>query len=263
MENQSAWQPARTRRRRSCLLKPRHSPQPSGARSLAQSTQDAEARRHTQRRARQGKQTRRCGRRRRPGPPETCRSTAAWSHESAPCAGCGKGTCAGRVISTYRGRVQDQESLRELLRAASGHVAPRPFAYAPWPEAILAMRHAACTHMLCRTEYPMHTQDTYDTKHTQNRNRGYRLGLPQRVQVPPWGPLKVWRAFFWLMMRVLIDWFCVKDATCSPSPSVHAQLRQGQRDIPWAPGRCAAREGRRGQDIPAAPATSGACPEGE
>ena len=100
---------------------------------------------------------------------------------------------------------------------------------------------------------PMHTQDTYDTKHTQNRNRGYRLGLPQRVQVPPLGPLKVWRASFWLMMRVLIDWFCVKDATCSPSPSVHAQLRQGQRDIPWAPGRCAAREGRRGQDIPAAP----------
>ena len=131
------------------------------------------------------------------------------------------------------------------------------------PVAILAMRHAACTHMLCRTEYPMHTQDTYDTKHTQNRNRGYRLGLPQRVQVPPLGPLKVWRAFFWLMMRVLIDWFCVKDATCSPSPSVHAQLRQGQRDIPWAPGRCAAREGRRGQDIPAAPATSGACPQGE
>ena len=56
---------ARTRRRRSCLFKPRHSPQPSGARSLAQSTQDAEARRHTQRRARPGKQTRRCGRRRR------------------------------------------------------------------------------------------------------------------------------------------------------------------------------------------------------
>jgi len=142
MENQSAWQPARTRRRRSCLLKPRHSPQPSGARSLAQSTQDAEARRHTQRRARQGKQTRRCGRRRRPGPPETCRSTAAWSHESAPCAGCGKGTCAGRVISTYRGRVQDQESLRELLRAASGHVAPRPFAYAPWPFWLCDMLHA-------------------------------------------------------------------------------------------------------------------------